>query len=223
MGKVNAAMTTALLIHHFNPKEVIFTGISGGLNPVLLPGDVVIGAKTAQHDLIYLKPDSFEQFVVRNPANKENNPKFFAADGRLLALAEKVKSTIKLKKIATNKSQRTPQIITGVIVTGDTFCGSPAKNAELHNYFKADAVEMEGAAVAQVCYQQNVPCMVIRSLSDSANEKIEHDIVKYLKIAANNAARFTIDVIKLMPKSNISEVHKKSHENKNQHNEVKAK
>lgn len=223
MGKVNAAMITALLINHFKPKEVIFTGIAGGLNPALLPGDVVIGEKTIQHDLIFLKPDSFEQFIVWNPINGKNNPSFFAADSRLLSLAEKVKKNIKLEKIITGDGERVPQIIKGVIVTGDMFVGSSAKNTELHNYFKADAVEMEGAAVAQVCYQQNVPCLVIRSLSDSANDNIEKDFEKFYKVAAHNSAKFTIEVIALMSKSNICEVHNKSYDNSRRSNFVAKK
>ncbi len=200
MGKVNAAMITTLLINHFEPKEVIFTGIAGGLNPTLLPGDIVIGEKTIQHDLIFLKPDSFEQFAVWNPANGENNPLSFTADSRLLNLAKKAKKSIKLKKIITGDRERVPQIIEGVIVTGDTFCGSSAKNTELHNYFNADAVEMEGAAVAQICYQLNTPCIVIRSLSDSANDNINQDFKKFFKIAADNSAEFAIEVVELMSK-----------------------
>ena len=70
---------------------------------------------------------------------------------------------------------------------------------------------MEGAAVAQVCYQQNVPCLVIRSLSDSANDNINHDFKKFYKIAARNAARFTIEVVTLMSKGNIYETNNKSY------------
>ena len=130
IGKVNAAMTATLLVEQFQPTHILFTGIAGGLNPDLRPGDVVI-----------------------------------------------------------------PRVATGVIVTGDAFVASPAKKDALRKEFKADATEMEGAAVAQICWQRRVPCLILRSLSDSAGAKAPEDERLFEKSAAQNAARLVTGII----------------------------
>ena len=195
IGKVNAAMTTTLLIEHFRPNEVVFTGIAGGINPDLQPGDIVIAAKTAQHDLCRITPDGIENFGVHNPANQKRNPVFFQADERLVKLAELSAKQVAPEKIKTSAGQRAPKIIKGVVVTGDAFIASPESCTELRNRLGADAVEMEGAAVAQICYQRNVPCIVIRSISDKANEKAVEDVEKFYKMAARNSASLVVEMV----------------------------
>ena len=78
-----------------------------------------------------------------------------------------------------------------MIVTGDVFVASPVKSAELQVKFKADAVEMEGGAVSQVCAQQGVPCLVIRSLSDRADAAANLDFEKFFRTAATNSAHLS--------------------------------
>ena len=195
IGKVNAAMTTTLLLEHFKPREVLFTGIAGGINPDLQPGDIVIAERTAQHDLGTLTPDGFHNRGMRNPLNGIRNPVFFPADSLLLPLAEAAGKRVILDGVTTGTAVRKPKIITGIIVTGDIFVSSPSKRSELRETLHADAVEMEGAAVAQICWQHDVPCLVIRSLSDSANEHAEKDIIIYRTIAARNAALLVADIV----------------------------
>lgn len=196
IGKVNAAMTATLLLEHFKPEEVLFTGIAGGINPDLLPGDIVIAEKTVQHDLGKLTTEGMRYRGMRNPLTKIRNPVFFPADSALLSLAEASGKRIKLDSIKAGSAVRIPIIITGIVVTGDVFVASPSKKNELREILNADAVEMEGAAVAQICWQHEVPCLVIRSLSDSANEQAEVDINMYREIAARNAALLVEDIVK---------------------------
>ena len=87
-----------------------------------------------------------------------------------------------------------------VVVTGDIFGASTAKRTELRERLGADAVEMEGAAVAQICYQQKIPCIVIRGISDKADEKALEDVEKYSKIAAENAASLVVKMIEISDK-----------------------
>lgn len=195
IGKVNAAMIATLLLEHFNPSEVIFTGVAGRVNPDLLPGDIVIAEKTAQHDLGHLTPDGFQTQGVKNPINRKRNPVFFPADVRLLKLAETSAKRVEFEKIRTDKIKRLPKITKGIIVTGDVFTSSPSKKIELRSNLQADAVEMEGAAVAQICWQQGVPCLVIRCLCDMADKNIIRHIMKFYKIAACNSARLVVDII----------------------------
>ena len=195
VGKVNAAMTATLVIEHFRPNRVIFTGVAGGLNPDLQIGDIVIAKKTAQHDLGRLESAEIENFGVRNPINGKRNPVFFSADPGLLQITETVLADIKLSPLQTPQGQRYPRITTGTIVTGDVFVASHAKKTDLHKNLGADAVEMEGAAVAQICWQHNVPCLVIRSLSDNAGANASEDFRKYYKIAARNSAALVTRII----------------------------
>jgi adenosylhomocysteine nucleosidase len=160
-GKLNAAVATTLLIEHFGPREVLFSGTAGGINPELFPGDVVIAEKTAQYDSGRITSEGFQYRGARNPLNGERNPVFFAADPRLLDLAMSVRQHTVLGKVRWPQGERVSQLVTGVIVTGDAFVSSTAKNSELRKNLQADATEMDGAAVAQICWQFGVPCLVI--------------------------------------------------------------
>ena len=195
VAKVNAAMTATLAIQHFRPNRVIFTGVAGGLNPDLQIGDIVIAQKTAQHDLGRLESAEIENTGVRNPINGKRNPVFFPADPELLRITEIALADIKLNPFQTPQGQRHPRIIRGTVVTGDIFVAFDAKKTALHKNLGADAVEMEGAAVAQICWQQNVPCLVIRSLSDNAGANASADFKKYYKIAARNSATLVTRII----------------------------
>ena len=195
VGKVNAAMTATLVIQHFRPNRLIFTGVAGGLNPDLQIGDIIIAEKTAQHDLGKLESAEIENFGVRNPINGKRNPILLPADPELLQITETALEGIELNPFQTPQGQRHPRIIRGTVVTGDVFVASDAKKTALHKNLGADAVEMEGAAVAQICWQQGVPCLVIRSLSDNAGANASEDFKKYYKIAARNSAALVTRII----------------------------
>src|SRR5437016_12474653 len=89
MGKVNAAMAATLLVEQFQPTHVLFTGIAGGLNPDLRPGDVVIGAETAYHDYGEWTSEGFRVGRTVAPFTGKPNPLFFPADAGLLAVVGK--------------------------------------------------------------------------------------------------------------------------------------
>jgi adenosylhomocysteine nucleosidase len=195
MGEVNAAMAATLLVEHFQPAHVLFTGIAGGVNPDLGPGDIVIGGRTAYHDYGELTPKGFRPLPTVNPLTGKPNPLFFPADAGLLARAEKAAADLKLARVKTGNGDRIPRVVTGVIVTGNMFVASPTKSAELRKDFKADATEMEGAAVAQICWQQRVPCLVLRSLSDDAGTKAQEDVRLFEKTAAQNSALLVTGIV----------------------------
>ncbi len=195
VGKVNAAMTATLLIEHFRPNRVIFTGVAGGLNPGLQIGDIVIAEKTAQHDLGRMESTEIENTGVRNPINGQRNPVFFPADPDLMQIVDTALEGIELTPFQTAQGQRHPRITKGTVVTGDVFVASDAKKTALHKNLDGDAVEMEGAAVAQICWQHNIPCLVIRSLSDNANAYASEDFQKYYEIAARNSAALVTHIV----------------------------
>jgi adenosylhomocysteine nucleosidase len=207
IGKVNAAMTTTLAIEHFRPSEIIFMGIAGAVNPELRPGDIVIAEKTAHHDMGTVWPEGLFFKGVKNRLNGIENPVFFPADKNLVDAAERASETTDLEGIRIGQDDRTPKIIKGVVVTGDVFVASPGKCKELRERLEADAVEMEGAAVAQLCFQRNIPYLVIRSISDSADEGAVFDKQMFYIMAARNSSALVCELVGLLtePGSHIKD------------------
>jgi len=198
VGKVNAAMTTTLLIEHFKPKHIIFTGIAGAVNPDLRPGDIVIAEKTAHHDMGTVWPEGLFVKGVKNRLDGMENPVFFRADEKLLICAQRAAERIEMRRVETVSGGRNPKIIKGVIVTGDSFIASTEKCAELRKKLNADAVEMEGAAVAQICYQRQINHLVIRSISDSADEGAVTDKQMFYILASKNSSDLVAEMIGLL-------------------------
>lgn len=192
IGKVNAAITTTLLIEHFTPARVLFTGIAGGVNPALSPGDLVIGTQVAYHDYGSLTADSMLHQPTRNPISFKDNPLYFPCDSQLVKLAIRLGKHLHLQKIGSGAGSTMPAITSGTIVTGDVFVSSATATEQLRKQMLAEATEMEGAAVAQTCWQQQVPFVVIRSLSDKANGHAATDVMQFYQIAAHNSAQLVI-------------------------------
>jgi len=198
VGKVNAAMVATLLIEHFEPTQVLLTGIAGGVDPNLEPGDIVVAKQTAHHDMGYWGPVGMEPGGVRNRLTDETNPTFFPADPGLLAYAQHAASMTKLDPIAHRNGKRAPRVVVGTVVTGDTFVASGTKCQELAETLQADAVDMEAAAVAQICHQRGIPHLVLRSIADKADQSAVVDKQKFYSLAAQNASRLVIAILKNM-------------------------
>ena len=194
IGKVNAAMVATAAILGFHPNEIVFSGIAGAISPSLQPGDIVIGATVAQHDYGFLGPDGFHCKPTDHYLGG-HNPLFFTPDGTLLKCAEVVAAKIPLGEVVGKEGPHMPKVTKGVIVTGDVFIASSAKKTELIETLKADAVEMEGGAIAQVCHQLKVPFIIIRSISDNADENANIDLGQFYKVAATNSAKFVTELV----------------------------
>jgi len=195
VGKVNAAMTTTLLLEHFQPKRVIFTGIAGGVDPNLEPGDIVIAKQTAYHDMGTLGPGGIDYGGVKNPLTGDPNPIFFPADPALLAAAQKAAQGMVFGSVGLRTARRPVKAVAGTVVTGDVFVASKEKGAQLSKELGACAVEMEGAAVAQLCYQRDIGCLVIRSISDKADRSAVMDKQLFYTMAAKNSAGLVVKMI----------------------------
>jgi len=169
VGKVFAALNTQKLIDIYNPQCVIFTGVAGGLNKKFEIGDVVVAEDCLQHDLD-ARGLGFPRGTI--PYTDYN---LFVSDVRLrtLALSAKIR----------------PAIHRGRILTGDQFL----TKKELNEYkyliedLKGDAVEMEGASVAQVCTVNKVPFLIIRTISDKADAEASINFNKFLPKVAKNS------------------------------------
>lgn len=178
IGKVASALATSLMIQHFKVDAVINTGSAGGFDPELHVGDVVIGTELCHHDV-----DVTAFGYV--PGQVPNMPATFPSDPALVAAAE--------RSIATLGICQTKQ---GLIATGDSFMCDPVRIQSTRSMFPTMlAVEMEGAAIAQVCYQMQVPCVVIRSLSDIAGVESPDSFEAYLEVASKNSSAMVVELL----------------------------
>ena len=191
VGKVNAAMTTTMLLMNWQPQQLIFTGIAGGVNQDIQPGDIVMAKFSIQHDFGKIDSTGMVLWQTFNPTQKVRNPLYFPADSVLLMKAQKVSGRTKYRTVL----GRNVKVITGIVATGDVFVNSNQKVEQLKTQLKADAAEMEGAAVAQVCYQLKMPCLIIRSISDNANAKAHLDMNTFASIAAYNSASLVLGIL----------------------------
>ncbi len=177
VGKVNAAMCTQILIDRFNCNAIIMCGVAGSLSRNLKAGDIIIATKYVQHDLD-ATPLGFEAGQI--PYTEQ---KFFHADKMLAKTA-----VAKAKKLGL-------KAIEGTIATGDIFLENEAQSYRVVTEFGADAVDMEAGAVAQTCYYNNVPFIVIKAVSDNANKDSPQNFQDFLKHAAKNSFMIIKEII----------------------------
>ena len=178
IGKVNAAMTTAILMEKYQPTFVINTGSAGGFSEALKVGDVVISDAVVHHDVDVTAFDYVHGQVPQMPAT-------FKADKTLV---RQVRIILKEMEIGSE---------IGLIATGDSFMNDQTKVQTVRELFPTMiACEMEAAAIAQVYYQYNVPFVVIRALSDIAGQEAPMSFQQFLEVAATNAANLIIEFVK---------------------------
>lgn len=170
IGKVAAAIATSVVLQRYQPSAVINTGSAGGFNPKLRVGDVVISSELAYHDV---DVTAFGYEIGQLPAN----PPRYQADEALISAAERAAS-----KVSDH------QIVKGLITSGDIFMCQPERIQQARDHFpEMEAVEMEGAAIAQVCHLAKVPFVVIRALSDIAGQESPQSFDEFLETAAKNS------------------------------------
>ena len=169
IGKVNAAMCTQILIDIYNVEMVINTGVAGALHPDLEVGDIVVSIDTLQHDIdasVFGDPRGVIPGMVES---------VFLADKRLLDIIDQI--TLKDQKI-----------LKGRVVTGDQAIGCGITKTLLYEHFHGFCVEMEGGAIAHVCYLNKIPFLIIRAISDKADEKVEVNYNEFIELAAKNSS-----------------------------------
>ena len=181
IGKVNAAVATALVVQQFAPACIINTGSAGGLGQGLKVGDVVIGETVAHHDV---DATAFGYAVGQVP----QLPPAFASDAGLIEAAGRAAAAF--EGAAVHR---------GLIVSGDQFIHSSDKVAQIRaNFPDVQVVEMEAAAIAQAAAQLDVPFVVIRAVSDLADEKAEMSFDEFLQTAAVHSAKMVQQLIRAL-------------------------
>lgn len=180
IGKVNSSVCTTLLIDRFKVDQLIFTGVAGGTNPNIEVGDIVISNELIEHDF------DCTAFGMKHGEIPRMDTSIFKADKNLIKIAEKSALELFDKK----------NIYTGRIVSGDVFVAEPQKINWLRETFDSECTEMEGAAVAHVCHLFKIPFVIIRSISDKANDDAKTDFCEFVKLASKNSKNLIIEMMK---------------------------
>lgn len=184
-GKVAAAATTAILIERYNCQEIIFTGVAGGVQHGLNVGDVVVANRLIQHDMN--ATPIFNRFEIPLLGVTE----FTTADVRREQLTKAANVFLTDDaglNVMTTEEQRhkfhiaKPRVVTGLAASGDKFFASKEDLDKLRDDLpECVCVEMEGAAVAQVCHEHDIPFSIIRVISDSADDSADIDFQAFVK------------------------------------------
>ncbi len=186
-GKTAAATTATQLINDYPLDEIIFTGVAGAINSSLNIGDIVIGKNLFQHDMdaspfykqFYIPILNVKYFSTTSSKKLLNTTNSFLGD---------YNKYIKNKE-AENFNITNPKVVIGDIASGDQFISDSEKIKELNQLLPTvTCVEMEGVAVAQVCYEYKIPFSIIRIISDKANDSAEIDFDRFVKSIASNYA-----------------------------------
>lgn len=193
-GKVNAGVASALLLDRFDCRALMLCGVAGGLDPALGVGDVVVATSNIQHDYGVQKEYGFLtiQPGSRPSLGQDFTPGYKAADTLVARLTEAVNGLV-LEALpeSVGAGRRIPAVHFGAILTGDAFVNSESLRRRLYAEFRAQAVEMEGAAVAQIArrWGDDIAVVNVRCLSDLAGAESHLDFRAFLPVAARYASQ----------------------------------
>lgn len=180
VGKVNAARTTQVLLDNFEVEFVINAGAAGAVNYLLNIGDIVIAKHVVQHDF--------------------DITAFGHSKGYITGVGDKVQCDLGLVSAFENMLKNLPElsynIKLGIVASGDIFCTSIDMKNKINSKFNADVVDMECAAVGQVCYLDNIPFISIRCISDVPDGQNEKTFDDNLKLASKRCAKLIYDFCK---------------------------
>ena len=179
VGKVSAALCTQILIDAFDADAVICTGSAGAVNPSLDIGDIVVATDCVQHDVV------IKFLGLSRGQIPFTDHRFFETDSTLRARALEV-------------DLPDHQITAGRVLTGDRFIEDETDRQKLRDELDGDCVEMEGAAVGQVCAVNDVPYLIVRAISDRADGASDVDFEAFLKEAAYSSSQIVLHTLKAM-------------------------
>ncbi|MCI9338074.1 MAG: 5'-methylthioadenosine/adenosylhomocysteine nucleosidase [Lachnospiraceae bacterium] len=184
IGKVNAALCVQILADLFRVSHVINTGVAGSLNARLDIGDILISKDALHHDMdttiFGYQPGEVPQMGFRE----------FEADQRMMELA----------KEACEKVNPDIHVMYGRVVSGDQFISSREVKERLITQFQGDCAEMEGASIAHGAYLNSLPFVIIRAISDKADDSAQMDYPTFEAAAAKHSAALVKEMIKgLLP------------------------
>jgi adenosylhomocysteine nucleosidase len=188
IGKVAAATTATMMIERFGADRMVFTGVAGGLGPGVRVGDVVVADALLQHDM-----DASPLFA-RHEVPLTGKSRFSTDPALTQALLQAAQAVLTEHAEPFGPQARelgvvAPRLHRGLIISGDRFVATAAESDRLRGELPdALAVEMEGAALAQVCHDCQVPFAVIRTISDRADDSAHVDFGQFIEVVASHAS-----------------------------------
>ena len=180
IGKVNAAVCAQILADTFHADAIINTGIAGSLKNEINIGDIVLSTDAIQHDM------DAQGFGYAPGVIPQTEVSDFQADEKLIELAKKCCAEV-CPDI---------QVFTGRVVSGDQFISDKKKKEWLSSQFEGLCAEMEGAAIAQASYLNHVPFLIIRAISDKADDSATMDYPEFEAMAAENSVKLLADIVR---------------------------
>jgi len=179
IGKVFATLTATLMIEKFGCRQLLFSGVAGAISDQLKVGDLIIADGLCQHDL---------------DITAFGHPYGYVPEGEVCIPTDK-----KLRELAKAVAKQKGLILKeGIIATGDQFVANAERKAWIGETFNADALEMEGAAVAVVCSALNVPFFILRAISDAADMDAGFDFDTFLESSAKISADFILSMVEAL-------------------------
>lgn len=180
VGKVFAALCAEAMILTYRPDCIINTGVAGALDPALEIMDIVVAEQVVQHDM--------DTSPLGDPVGMISglNQVELPADKNLIKAFTKAAETVGAKAIC------------GVVASGDQFIAEQQKKNLIRTRFNAACCEMEGAAIGQVCYVNQVPFAVLRAISDGASEEAVMDFPAFVKKAAKQSITILTEAMKTL-------------------------
>ncbi len=178
IGKVNAAVCSQILVDRFGVEAIVNTGIAGSLRAEINIGDIVLSTDSVQHDM--------DATGFGYPAGQIPRMDTFAfpADEKLLNLAKECCARV----------NPDIQAFTGRVVSGDQFISDKGKKQWLTETFDGSCTEMEGAAIAQVCYLNHIGCLIIRAISDKADDSANMDYQEFEAKAIRHSVKLLLAI-----------------------------
>lgn len=195
IGKVNAAMVATLALNRFSFRAVLLTGVAGSLDETVGIGDVVVAERVVPHDTGVLGSEGLDRYQSGHIAFLNPTDRFgYAPPPGLIDRLRGPLCSLRLTPVL----GREPRVVFGTIATGDQFVNDEAVRKSLHEDLGAHAVEMEGAAVAQIADYFGVPCLVIRAVSDLAGGEAAIDFVRFVDEVTVNSVEVIRVVLDLL-------------------------
>lgn len=172
IGKVNAAICAQAMIDLYGVDYIIMMGVAGALNEELRVGDIVISTDAVQHDM--------DTSVLGDPIGTipRMAESYFKADEELVRLA----------LLSAEEVAKDYRVMTGRIASGDQFICTKEAKAKIRKTVKGDCAEMEGAAVAHACWLNRIPFLIIRAISDTAEEAADISFEEFCVLAAKRSS-----------------------------------
>jgi len=194
IGKVAAATTATLLIERFGVQSIVFTGVAGGLGDGVRVGDVVLARQFAQHDMdaspLFPRHEVPLYGLTRFATDAALSDELARAAAAMLADAPRTLGEDTLQAFGL----QSPRLHQGLVLSGDRFVATAAESAALRrDWPDALAVEMEGAAIAQVCFDAGVPFAAVRTVSDRADDAAHVDFARFIRAVASRYSAALID------------------------------